>query len=150
MTKTNTNNFDNFTNIELPKIKENIKNQKYLLTIYQIGCPLLSGDDIEKQVKPKRFYECVSVNEIGNYTRYLDQPFWLHPNVDKDTDDDEKNNIPYEEKIWGRYSNVIIEPLSKDLEEQYLKGVKDGFFENCRNVYLKEEQTTKSRMEVVE
>ena len=150
MTKTNLQRFESFRQTTLPKITNDLKNQKYLLTIYQIGCSLMSVGDTEREVKPQRFYEVVSVDEIGEYTQYLNRSFWIHPNLNKDTNDDERDKIPSEEKKWGRYTNIIIEPLSKKLEKQYLKGVKDGFFENCRNVFLKEEQTTKSRIEVVQ
>ena len=129
---------------------EHQKTQKYLLTIFECGCKLMSGGDREREILPQRYYKVVSVNEIDEYTQFLKTSFWRHPNVDKNTTEKEKNKIPFDEKKWGRYSNIIIEPLSKDLEENYIKGVEDGFFELQRSLYLNDDETTKPKLEVVE
>ena len=136
MTKTSkTTNVDSIETNFMNGMVEHQKTQNYLLTIFTVGCKLMSGGNTKREVLPQRSYTVVSVNEIDQYTKFLKQPFWTHPNVDENTSEDEQNDIPFEEKKWGRYSNIIIEPLSKDLEESYLNKVKEGFFEPYRNYY---------------
>ena len=41
---------------------------------------------------------------------------------------------PIEKKRWRRNYDLVIEPLSKELEESYLDGVERGFFESQRMI----------------
>ena len=43
--------------------------------------------------------------------------------------------IPFEEKKWGRYEEVIIEPFTEELEKSYVAGSKDGFFKMQRHFH---------------
>ena len=111
---------------------EDIKKKDYLLTVYQIGCKFMSDGDWEREVRPRRFYVPVSINEIQDYTRYLEESFWTHPN--QNNPNFKEDDIPFEEKMWGRYWKVNIEPLSKELEKSYVDGVEKGFFESWRTI----------------
>ena len=114
---------------QMEEINEQLKKKDYLLTIYQTGDELLSDGDYERQVEPRRFYVPCSLEEIPEYIKSMKTPFWRH---EKGLSKKEIKNYPFEDKKWGRYWDVVIEPLSKDLEEDYLKGVKQGFFEDWR------------------
>ena len=114
---------------QMEEINEQLKKKDYLLTIYQTGDELLSDGDYERQVEPRRFYVPCSLEEIPEYIESMKTPFWRH---EKGLSKKEIKNYPFDDKKWGRYWDVVIEPLSKDLEEDYLKGVKQGFFEDWR------------------
>ena len=113
------------------EIDEQLKKKDYVLTIYQTGDEMMSNGNRERQVFPRRFYVVCSLEEIPEYINYMKQPFWEH---EKGLSKKEIKNYPYEKKKWGRYWNVIIEPLSEDMEKNYLSGSKDGFFESWRMI----------------
>ena len=114
---------------QMEEINEQLKKKDYLLTLYQIGDELMSSGEDERQVEPRRFYQVCSLEEIPEYIKSMKTPFWRH---EKGLSKKEIKNYPFDDKKWGRYWDVVIEPLSKDLEEDYLKGVKQGFFEDWR------------------
>ena len=114
---------------QMEEINEQLKKKDYLLTLYQIGDELMSSGEDERQVEPRRFYQVCSLEEIPEYIKSMKTPFWRHK---KGLSKKEIKNYPFDDKKWGRYWDVVIEPLSKDLEEDYLKGVKQGFFEDWR------------------
>ena len=61
----------------------------------------------------------------------MKKPFWEH---DEGLSKKETKDYPFEKKKWGRYRNVLIEPLSEDMEKSYLSGSKEGFFESWRMI----------------
>ena len=116
---------------QMEEINEQLKKKDYLLTLYQIGDELMSSGEDERQVEPRRFYQVCSLEEIPEYIESMKTPFWRH---EKGLSKKEIKNYPFEDKKWGRYWNVVIEPLSKEMEEDYLEGVKEGFFESWRRI----------------
>ena len=112
------------------RIDKNLKRKDYVLTVYQTGDEGMSSGDRSRQVELRRFYVPVSLEEIPEYIQFMKEPFWLSP---KDMTEKEKKKVPYKDKKWGKYSNIVIEPLSKELEENYLDGSKKGWFEHYRN-----------------
>ena len=116
---------------QMEEINEQLKKKDYLLTLYQIGDELMSSGEDERQVEPRRFYQVCSLEEIPEYIKSMKTPFWRHK---KGLSKKEIKNYPFEDKKWGRYWNVVIEPLSKEMEEDYLEGVKEGFFESWRRI----------------
>ena len=66
----------------------------------------------------------------------MQTPFWIHDSLTKGKKLTKKliDNIPYEEKKWGIYRDIVIEPLSENLEKSYLEGVEKGFFESWRHI----------------
>ena len=113
-------------------IEEQLKKKDYVLTVYQTGDDLMSSGDYERQVFPNRFYVVCSLEEIPEYIKWMKEPFWTH---EEGLSKKEIKNYPYEKKKWGRYWNVIIEPLSEDKEKSYLSASKDGFFESWRRIH---------------
>ena len=113
------------------EIDEQLKKKDYVLTVYQIVERMLSHGDPERQVKTNRFYVVCSLEEIPEYIEYMKKPFWEVPNC---LSKKEIKNYPYEKKKWGRYWNVVIEPLSEEMEKSYLSGSKEGFFESWRMI----------------
>ena len=111
------------------EIDEQLKKKDYVLTVYQTGDTILSHGKPERQVKSNRYYVVCSLEEIPDYIKSMKTPFWRH---DKGLSKKEIKDYPYEKKKWGRYYNVIIEPLSEELEKDYLSGSQEGFFETWR------------------
>ena len=91
------------------EIDEQLKKKDYVLTVYETGDKIMSNGDYERQIFPNRFYVVCSLEEIPDYIKSMKTPFWTH---DKGLSKKEIENYPYEEKKWGKYRNVIIEPLS--------------------------------------
>ena len=122
---------------ENDETKERLKKKDYILTVYQIGDKSLSNGDPERQVRMKNWYVVCSLEEIPNYIKKMKTSFWYPP---KGLSEKEKKDYPFEKKKWGRYLDVVIEPFSKDMEENYLNGSKEGFFERWREVHKREEE----------
>ena len=114
---------------QMDEINKRLKKKDYVLTVYQTGDKMMSNGNRERQVHPRRFYVVCSLEEIPEYINYMKQPFWEH---EEGLSEKEIKNYPYEKKKWGRYWNVVIEPLSEEMEKSYLSGSKDGFFESWR------------------
>ena len=114
---------------QIDEINERLKKKDYVLTVCQTGDSSLSNGDREREVPIRRFYVVCSLEEIPEYIKYMKQPFWSH---DKNLTKKEIKNYPFEKKRWGRYYNVVIEPLSEEMEKSYLSGSKEGFFESWR------------------
>ena len=112
-----------------------MKKKDYVLTVYQTGDESMSNGDYERQVNPRRFYVVCSLEEIPDYIKSMKTPFWTH---DKGLSKKEIENYPYEKKKWGRYWNVVIEPLSEEMEKSYLSGSKDGFFKSWRRIHQRD------------
>jgi len=116
---------------QMDEINKRLKKKDYVLTVYQTGDKIMSNCDHERQIFPNRFYVVCSLEEIPDYIKSMKQPFWTH---DKGLSKKEIENYPYEKKKWGRYWNVVIEPLSEEMEKSYLSGSKEGFFESWRMI----------------
>ena len=114
---------------QIDEINERLKKKDYVLTVYQTGDKMMSNGNRERQVHPRRFYVVCSLEEIPEYISYMKKPFWEVPNG---LSKKEIKNYPFEKKKWGRHYNVIIEPLSEEMEKSYLDGSKEGFFESWR------------------
>ena len=116
---------------EMDEINKQLKKKDYVLTVYQTGHKLMSGGDHERQVFPRRSWVVCSLEEIPEYIEYMKKPFWEVPNG---LSKKEIKNYPYEKKKWGRHYNLVIEPLSEEMEKSYLDGSKEGFFETQRMI----------------
>ena len=115
----------------LDEIDEQLKKKDYVLTVYQMGDEMMSSGDWERQVSPRRFWVVCSLEEIPEYIKYMKQPFWEH---ESSLSEKEIKNYPSKKKRWGRYWNVVIEPLSEEMEKDYIGSSKLGFFESWRSI----------------
>jgi hypothetical protein len=114
-------------------------NQKdYLITATTTGCEHMSFGKSKRKIFPQLYRVTVSLNEIEEYIRMMKRGFWEHPDLLDDRSNAEE--IPHEEKKWGRYSNIVIEPLSAELEKSYLKASDEGFFKTHRQILSYEEE----------
>ena len=118
-------------------IKEQLKKKDYVLTVYQTGDESLGSGDPKNMVDIRRFYAVCSLEEMPEYIKWMKQPFWTH---EEGLSKKEIKNYPFEKKKWGRYKNVIIEPLSEEMEKNYLSASKEGFFESWRMIQEGEEK----------
>ena len=114
-------------------LKKTLDRKDYLITVYQIGDELMSMGDIDKQVLPRRYYQNVSLGELGKILEKIYMGFWTHPDLKEDLSNGRE--IPFEEKKWGTISNIIVQPLSEKLESRYLELSKNDFFKRHRMVY---------------
>jgi len=120
---------------QIDEINKQLKKKDYVLTVYQTGDVGMSCGEYERQVDTRRFYAVCSLEEIPDYIKWMKQPFWSH---EKGLTKKEIKDYPYEEKKWGRYWNVVIEPLSEEMEKEYVSASKKGFFESQRRgVFLR-------------
>ena len=116
---------------QMDEINKRLKKKDYVLTVYQTGESMMSHGIPERQVKSNRYWVVCSLEEIPEYISFMKQPFWGH---EEGLSKKEIKNYPFEKKKWGRYKNIIIEPLSEELEKNYLSASKDGFFESWRMI----------------
>jgi|TARA_B110000259_G_scaffold2538_1_gene3021 hypothetical protein len=119
------------------EIMSNKNEKRYVLTIYQVGDTRFSAGDRERQVCPRRFYQVCSTSEIPEVLKYMEQSFWQHPDLLEDSSNSDE--ISFEEKKWGRYRDVIIEPFTEELEKSYLDASKKNFFKMQRDVFARGE-----------
>ena len=119
-------------------INEQLQRKDYILTVYQIGDKSLSNGDPERQVRMTNWYVVCSLEEIPEYINRMKIPFWIPE--ERGLSKKERKDYPFEKKKWGRYLDVVIEPFSKDMEENYLNGSKEGFFERWREVHKREDE----------
>ena len=123
------------------EIDEQLKKKDYVLTVYETGDKIMSNCDHERQIFPNRFYAVCSLEEIPEFIKKMKTPFWTVPNG---LSEKEIEDYPYEEKKWGKYWNVIIEPLSEEKEKSYLGASKKGFFKSWRSIQERDEMMGKS------
>ena len=119
----------------LDEIKERLKKKDYVLTVYQTGDFGMSNGNHEREVSTRRFWVVCSLEEIPEYIKYMKQPFWEH---ESSLTEKEIKNYPSKKKRWGRYWNVVIEPLSEEMEKDYIGSSKLGFFESQRRLHKME------------
>jgi hypothetical protein len=117
---------------EIDEIHKRMKEKDYILTIYTTGCSQMSRGDYEREIFPNIYYEVCSLEEIPEKIRCMKRPFWSPE--EEGLSKKEIKNYPYEKKKWGRFMNIVIEPLSKELEENYIDGCKRGFFDTWRRM----------------
>ena len=111
---------------------KNINEPRYLLTVYQKGDERLSGGDWERKEPPRRYYvPNASLKDVKEHIVMIDNPHWHHPNIKTHLAED----IPFEEKRWSIIYDFDIEPMTKELEDSYVDGVKSGFFKKYRRIY---------------
>ena len=126
---------------EIDDIQEKLKKKDYLLTVFQIGDEFMSGFDYENQVRSRRFYDVCSLLDIQRYIENMKNGFWIPR--EEGLSKKELKNYPYEKKRFGKYWNIIIEPLSKELEDSYIDPKSRKFFQSWREIRdedLKEEK----------
>ncbi len=115
---------------------KSLNEPRYLLTVYQTGDERLSGGVWDRKEPPRRYYvPNASLNDVKNYIEMIDNPHWHHPNLSEDSTESEADAIPFEEKRWSIVWDFIIEPMTKELEDAYVDGVKSGFFKKYRQIY---------------
>ena len=117
------------------EIKENLKKKDYVLTVYEDG-DYAWGDMANPKVT--RSYAVCSLEEIPEYIEKMKTGFWTHPDLENDLIDDD--DIPFVEKKFGIHTNILIEPLTEEMEKNYIGSSKLGFFESMR--YIKKEEKT--------
>ena len=117
------------------EINKRLKKKDYILTVYQTGERMLSHGDPARQVFPNMYYVVCSLEEIPEYIEYMKKPYWEH---EDGLSKKEIKDYPYEKKKWGRNWNVVIEPLSEEMEKSYLSASKEGFFETWRMFHQEE------------
>ena len=149
MTKSNNTN-ETKANVELDskianatkqkvEITENLFRKDYLVTIFQTGDQTMSTGDFERQESPRRYYQHCSLQDLPEVIAHMQTGFWKHPDLKADLSN--AKDIPFEEKKWGINYDITIEPIAKELEENYLKKVKSGFFENYRSYFERHNET---------
>ena len=67
----------------------------------------------------------------------IDNPHWHHHSLSQETKESDEvlDAIPFEEKKWSIVYDFVIEPMTKELEDAYVDGVKSGFFKKYRQMY---------------
>ena len=115
------------------EINEQLKKKDYVLTVYQTGDEMMSLGHHERQVDVRRFWVVYSLEEIPEYINYMKTGFWTPE--EQGLSKKEIKNYPHEKKKWGIYWNVRIEPLSEEMEKNYIGASKDGFFETWRRIH---------------
>ena len=113
------------------EIDQLLKRKDYILTILQTGDVDMSSGDPNRQADTRRFWTACSLEEISEYIDKMKTSWWSHPDLKKGSKVKEKD-IPFEEKKWGIYTYIKIEPLSEELEKSYVNASKEGFFETHR------------------
>ena len=126
---------------EIGDIQEKLNKKDYILTIYQIGDEgLMSGGDYDRQVECRRYFDVCSLLDIQQYIENMKTGFW------KPTEEGwskkelssiygkKLKNYPHEKKKFGKYWNIVIEPLSKELEDSYIDTKSRKFFQGWRDM----------------
>ncbi len=110
------------------EINENLNRKDYVVTVYENGYDFFNRE----KISPRRYWHPCSLNEISELISYMKNPFWTHPDLKDDMSKKGIEKILFEEKKWGINTRIVIEPLSKKLEKDYLQNVEHGFFETYR------------------
>ena len=123
------------------EINQLLNRKDYILTVYQTGDKAMSGGDFKRQVTTRRYYQSCSLEEIPSIIGSMKRSWWTHKDLKKDLSN--ADDIPFEEKKWGINTNVVIEPLSEELEKDYVGSSKLGFFKTHRHILKHEEESKK-------
>ena len=90
----------------------------------------------ERQDCVRRYYvPNASLEDIQDTIQKMNEPCWTHPNLKDCSTEKEKDAIPFEEKRWSIVYGFDIEPMTKELQDAYVEGAKDGFFKKYRAMY---------------
>ena len=123
--------------LQKEEIKKNLMSKDYLVTVFETGDQTMSTGDHERQDVPRRTYQVASLLDLPDIIGKMQIGYWRHPDLKEDLSNAEE--IPFEEKMWGIYAGVIIEPFTKELEQSYLDKSKEGFFEKYRGFEKRKE-----------
>ena len=121
-------------NAKTIRIDQHLNSKDYLVTMITSPDYVMSSNDLDRQVLPRRTYEIVSLYELPTLILSLNKPIWEHPNLKEDLSNEK--DIPFKEKKWGIKSYMTIEPFTEELEKQYVQSSKDGFFKSWREVQI--------------
>ncbi len=112
------------------QLERTMNSKDYLITVYECGDEVMSEGDVDRQVLPRRYWEVVSLTELRKRLETIYRGFWTHPDLKEDFSNEKE--IPFEEKKFGVVSNIIVSPLSKKLEERYVRLSQANFFHHKR------------------
>ena len=118
------------------KLAENLERKDYLLTVYQTGDAVMSDNNPDRQVLPRRYFQRVSLLELSKILETIEDGFWEHPDLKPDFSN--RHDIPSKERKYGVITNIIVSPLSEELEKTYVESSENAFFENQRSFYAKD------------
>jgi len=126
---------------EIGDIQEKLNKKDYILTIYQIGDEgLMSGGDYDRQVECRRYFDVCSLLDIQQYIEKMKTGFWV-PREEGWSKKElssvygkKLKNYPHEKKKFGKFWNIVIEPLSKELEDSYIDPKSRKFFQGWRDM----------------
>jgi len=127
---------ENNENTQRIKLAENLEKKDYLLTVYQSGDKVMSANDVARQVLPRRYFQRVSLLELSKILEHIEDGFWEHPDLKPDFSN--RHDIPSKERKYGVITNIIVSPLSEELEKTYVESSENAFFENQRSFYAKD------------
>lgn len=116
---------------------EDARNEpRYLLSVYQTGDVTMTMGDPERQELPRRYYvPNASLQDIKDTIEDMGTPKWTHPMLKNTSTEEEKDAIPFDEKKWSVVYDFSIEPMTKELQDAYVEGARDGFFKKYRQMY---------------
>ena len=123
-------------NKQRKELAENLERKDYILTVYQSGDQVMSANDNERQVAPRRYFQRVSLLELSKILETIEDGFWEHPDLKPDFSN--RHDIPSKERKYGVITNIIVSPLSEELEKTYVESSENAFFENQRSFYAKD------------
>jgi hypothetical protein len=127
------------------EIRERLSKRDYIITFTQTGEERMSSFDYERQVESRRCYQVCSLEEIPKYIEYMKNGYWVPR--EKGLSKEELDNYPHEKKKWGVYEKIIIEPLSKELEDSYIDPKSRKFFQSWREIRDDDENTEQLHLE---
>lgn len=110
----------------------NLQKKDYIVTLHHRGM-MMFGDEDGSRMAPDTFgqHRVMSLAEIGVLlTKGL--TYWTHPDLSNPNVNNE--DIPHDEKKWGTYEDIVIEPLAEHLEKSYVESSKMGYFETNRRI----------------
>jgi len=115
------------------QLEETLNRKDYLITVFETGCEVMSDNNRERQVLPRRYFQNVSLSELSKILKNIYMGFWTHPDLNEDYSN--RRDIPHEEKKWGIIYNIIVQPLSEQFEKTYIKQSENDYFKHKRMFY---------------
>ena len=114
-------------------INKQLDRKDYILTVTEIGDEAMSSGEHKRKVFPNWFWTTCSLREIPDYIAKMQGSWWQHPDLKKGSKVKAKD-IPFDEKKWGLYNSIVIQPLTEELEKSYVKASKEGYFKLHREM----------------